>query len=139
MTARNSRILRALTILVFVIAGVLFIRLVLPPEGDVEAKPQPGEFDVADAIAVAGQRPLAVRGYVFKGPGGLGLRLCDGKQAGSPPLCRGPFLDLYQVNEGFFGMKSGKTDDGEVKWVPEPLTIRGTIVGTAMTVSEVLQ
>jgi hypothetical protein len=139
MTNRQGQILRAATILVFIAAGVLFVRMVVPQDAAEEVEPRQGELDVADAISVAGQKPLAVRGYVFKGPGGLGLRLCDGKQNGSPPRCLGPFVDLYQVDEGSFGMKSAKTDDGEVKWVPDPLTIRGTIVGTAMTVSEVLQ
>ena len=139
MTNRTGRLLRAVTILVFVAAGVLFFRLVVPRDEFVEVKPRQGELDVADAINVAGSRPLAVRGYVFKGPGGLGLRLCDGKQHGDPPRCLGPFVDLYRVDEGSFGMKSKRTDEGEIKWVPDPLTIRGTIVGTAMTVSEVLQ
>jgi hypothetical protein len=139
MSNRTGQLLRALTVLVFVVAGVLFVRLVMPGDAISEVEPRQGELDVADAIAVAGQRPEAVRGYVFKGPGGLGLRLCDGKRNGSPPLCVGPFLELYQVDEGAFGMKTGKTKDGEVRWVNDPLTIRGTIVGTAMTVSEVLQ
>ena len=139
MSERTGRVLRALTIGVFVIAGVLFVRLVMPAEQAKEAEPRQGELDVADAISVAGQRPLAVRGYVFKGPGGLGLRLCDGKQPGSPPRCLGPFVDLYRIDEGSFSLESGKTDAGPVQWVKDPLTIRGTIVGTAMTVSEVLQ
>ena len=128
-----------LTILVFVAAGVLFVRLFNPPPQAKEAEPREGELDVADAISVAGTKPLAVRGYVFKGPGGLGLRLCDGRQPGSPPRCLGPFVDLYRVDEGSFGLKTGKTDAGTVQWVDDPLTIRGTIVGTARTVSEVLQ
>ena len=139
MTRRTGQVVRALTIAVFVVAGVLFVRLVMPSDRDKQAEPRQGELDVADAISVAGQRPLAVRVYVFKGPGGLGLRLCDGKQAGSPPRCLGPFLDLYRIDEGSFALRSGTTDAGEVQWVDDPLTIRGTIIGTAMTVSEVLQ
>lgn len=144
MTERSARVLRALTIVVCAAAVILGGRMLyelLTAESAVEVvEPRQGEMDVERAIGVAGPEPVAVRGYVFEGPGGLGLRLCNGIQKGDPPRCLGPFLDLYQVNRASFDLVEGESDDGPV-FHPKgrAVTIRGVIVGTAMTVQQVLQ
>lgn len=143
MSPTTARVLRVLTIAVFVgvlvAAGNLAYRAFAPGEPESVATPAGGELNVADAIDGPETGVLVVRGHVFDGPGGLGLRLCHGRQNTSPPLCLGPFLDLDGVNEGSFSFEEETTDEGEVRWVEEPLALRGTIEGTRMNVTEVLR
>lgn len=139
MSNRTANLLRLATIVVFVAFFVLLaLRVFRPGEAVTVAEPKPGELNVVNSINRASMEPVVVRGQVFIGPGGLGLRICNGRQNTDPPLCLGPFLDLDGVNEGSFSFKSAKADAGTVKWVPEPLALRGTIDGTRMAVSEVL-
>lgn len=143
MSPTAARLLRAVTIAVFVAvlvaAGALAYRTFTPGEPESVPAPAGDELNVADAINRSDTGAVVVRGHVFDGPGGLGLRLCHGRQNTSPPLCLGPFLDLDGVNEGSFSFEEGETDDGEVRWVEEPLALRGTIEGTRMNVTVVLQ
>ena len=139
MTDRVAQALRALTIVVFVAVAVVGWRTCNPQEAQTIPEPRAGELPVDQAINVAVDKPLLVRGYVFDGPGGLGLRLCNGRRNTSPPLCLGPFVDLDRVNEGSFSLESGETDDGTVQWMDDPITLRGPILGTRMTVTEILR
>jgi hypothetical protein len=139
MSRTVANVLRVATIVVFAAVAVLAYRTFTPSEPITVPEPRAGELPVDRAISVAVDRPLSVRGYVFDGPGGLGLRLCHGRKNTSPPGCRGPFLDLDRVNRGSFDLRSGTTDDGTVRWTGDPLTLRGTILGTRMTVTEVLR
>lgn len=142
MSHRGAQVLRIVTVAVFAAVAVLAVRLVLRA-GDAEpttvAEPRQGELAVDLAIARAPTQPVIVRGYVFDGPGGLGLRLCNGRQNLSPPLCLGPYLDLDGVNEGSFSLETGQAEAGRVRWVDGPLSLRGSIVGTRMTVAQILQ
>jgi hypothetical protein len=97
-----------------------------------------GEVTVAQAINVAGDRPLTARGWVFN-DADFGLRLCDGYRPGHPPSCVGPFVDLYNVDRGSFSLKSGRDAGGRpVVWGDRPVAVYGTLVGTAFTVQSVL-
>lgn len=132
-----ANILRVATLVMFAIAAVLAFRILNPGDPTSTPTPSGAEVQVDRAIAVAGREPLTVRGYVFDGPGGFGLRLCNGRENTSPPRCLGPFLDLDGVNEGSFTLRSGETKDGRVRWTEESLALRGTILGTRMTVSQI--
>ncbi|MGI8792092.1 MAG: hypothetical protein ACR2H3_02760 [Acidimicrobiales bacterium] len=143
MTERTAKIVRALTVAAFaavVVAGGLFVVRVLDTEP--EAKPAEvgdGELNVSRAIDVAQEDRLAVRGFVFDGPGGLGLRLCNGIQKKSPPLCLGPYLDLERIDRESFGLKKARTDDGDVHYPGQPVTLLGVVHGTVMSVEQVLR
>lgn len=139
MSRTVANLVRALTVAVFVAVAVLAVRVFDPKDPESVPTPKAGELAVANAINGAETGPVVVRGHVFDGPGGLGLRLCHGRRNTSPPLCLGPFLDLDGVNAGSFSFERGDTDDGEVRWVQEPLALRGTIDGTRLAVSEVLR
>jgi hypothetical protein len=140
MSSRVANLLRIATILVFfAVLALAANRLSRPGDPYTVVEPQRGEFNVANSINRASSDPIVVRGHVFIGPGGLGLRICHGRQNTDPPLCLGPFLDLDGVNEGSFSFESAKADAGTVRWVPEPLALRGTVVGTRMEVSQVLR
>lgn len=140
MSSRTANVLRVATILVFAaFFALVTMRLFGPDDPHTVVEPERGELNVASAINRASMDPVVVRGHVFIGPGGLGLRICNGRQNTDPPLCLGPFLDLDGVNEGSFSFETGKADEGIVKWVPEPIALRGTVDGTRMAVSEVLR
>lgn len=143
MKEGTARALRAATIAVFVavvvVAAVAGWRTLNPGPTIRQPDLQRGEVSVARSIDVATRAPLTVRGFVFKGPGGLGLRLCDGFRREDPPKCRGPFLDLDRVNEGSFALEEGETDDGPILWNDDSIALRGTVVGTRMTVEQVLR
>ena len=138
MPGRAGKVLRLLTIAVFAAVAVLAFRVLTPEDAATDAEPRSGELDVQHAIN-GPYAPVTVRGYVFLGPGGMGLRLCQARRNSSPPACIGPFVDLDGVNEGSFAFESGKTDDGEVRWVEDPIALRGTLEGTRMRVTEVLR
>ena len=139
MSRRVANIVRVATLVMFAIAAVLALRILNPGEPTSTPEPKASELQVDRAIAVAGREPLTVRGYVFDGPGGFGLRLCNGRENTSPPRCLGPFLDLDGVNDGSFTLRSGTTDDGPVRWTEAPLALRGTILGTRMRVTQIYQ
>lgn len=129
--------LRLATIAVFVAVGVLAIRTLHPSPRERPAKPRPSEYDVATAINGPAAE-VAVRGFVFDGPGGQGLRLCQGLRNSTPPSCIGPYLDLDGVDAGNFSFRFGRTKVGPVRWVEEPVAIRGSVEGTKFRVSVVL-
>jgi hypothetical protein len=139
MSRAAANALRVATFVVFGVVAFVAYRAFNPPPAQSVPSPRAGEVHVDEAIGIATDRPLLVRGNVFDGPGGLGLRLCQGKRNTSPPRCIGPFLVLHQVDDGVFPLESGRTEDGEVRWMSDPITLRGTIVGTRMDVSEVLR
>ncbi len=139
MTPFVAKVVRVLTVLVFLAAAVLAFRVFNPEAPQSIEEPGAGELNVANAINGFEDRPVTIRGHVFDGPGGMGLRLCHGRQNTSPPKCLGPFVDLDGVNEGSFSFKTAKTKDGEVKFGKDPIALRGTIVGTRFNVSEILQ
>ncbi|HVF32144.1 MAG TPA: hypothetical protein VM933_03805 [Acidimicrobiales bacterium] len=133
-----ARALRVLTVVVFVAVAAIALRTFLPREERTIADPRGGELNVEAAIN-GPSGVVIVRGHVFAGPGGLGLRLCQGRESTSPPACLGPFVDLDGVNEGNFSFESGRAPEGRVRWVEDPLALRGTIEGTRMRVTEVLR
>jgi hypothetical protein len=135
----NVNVWRAATAAVAVAIVVLGLRL-LESDGDRVERPDPraGEVGVQVAISTAERDPLVVRGFIYEGPGGLGLRLCEGLKAGDPPRCIGPFLDLDGVDRGSFGMTDGDVDGEAVRWSDDSIALRGTIVGTRMQVLQVL-
>ncbi len=131
--------LRALTVVVFLAVAFFAFRLFTPEAPQTIDEPKAGEIDVAKAINGFEDRPVTIRGHVFVGPGGLGLRLCQGRQNTSPPRCLGPFVDLDGVNEGSFSFDTAKTKDGEIKYGEGAIGLRGTVNGTRFSVSEILQ
>ncbi|HLG00617.1 MAG TPA: hypothetical protein VI916_09105, partial [Acidimicrobiia bacterium] len=136
-----GRVLRTLTLLTFVAAAFLAIRLFVPSDdvGRQEPTYEDGELSVADAISIARGDPLAVRGYVFAGPGARELRLCNSREGSDPPRCIGPFLSLYGVDAGAFGMREDTDDaEGPLRFSPEEVLVTGPVNGTAMTVQVVL-
>jgi hypothetical protein len=140
MTTARANVLRVLTAVVFVAVAILAVRAFTPAEPTTIPKLRAGETAVDQAISIAGTRPLIVRGHVFDGPGGLGLRLCNGRKNTATPGCLGPFLDLDGVNEGSFRLESGTTPEHlRVRWSPGDVALRGTIVGTRMRVTEILK
>lgn len=144
MSPTTARVLRVATFVAFglvLVAGSAFVYRILSADPPAKtAEPRSGELSVTRAIDIAGREPLAVRGYVFAGPGGLGLRLCNGVQATSPPRCLGPYLDLERVNEGSFDLAEAETDDGPMLHPKgRAVTLRGTILGTVMDVEQILQ
>ena len=143
MNERTAKGLRAATAAVFVavlvVIGTSAWRTLNPPPEIRNPELGPSETSVARSIDVSGRGVLTVRGYVFDGPGGLGLRLCDGLRSGDPPRCRGPFLDLDGVNQGNFALERGTTDDGPILWSDTSIALRGRIDGTRMTVEQVLR
>lgn len=138
-SARSGRVLRLLTLLTFLAAGLLAVRFLLPNDerGREEPRTEQGEFTVGDAIALAPETAV-VRGYVFSGPGHRELRLCHAREGGTPPRCLGPFLSLYGINEGAFALRAGDTEEGRVLFSPEPVAVSGGLSGTALDVRLVL-
>ena len=141
MTLRTARLLRAAT---FVMAGVLvavaLTKLFAAPPKDEHIEPTTGTLTVNDAIQKISATPLAVRGFVFEGPGGLRLRLCDSRKPGSPPSCIGPFLDLYGPGIDALDLRTGRDDEGRrVRWSPDPVTLLGPVGGARLDVQQVLR
>jgi len=85
MTVRTANILRLVALGLLGVVVVLALRVLNPPDPVQAAKPRGGEVSVSDALNQGVGKPMAVRGYVFEGPGGLGLRVCNGRKPGSPP------------------------------------------------------
>jgi hypothetical protein len=134
----GPNLLRGLTIAVFVVAALLALRLGLDdgkPTPETVEKP-PGGYTVRDIITYQPTGTVAVRGYFFDG-GGTGARLCDRRRPSKPPFCLGPFLDLTGVDESRLPLKHGKSLNQPLRWVEEPVTLYGTVLGTAMTVTDV--
>ena len=134
----NVNLWRAATVAVVVAIGMLVFRLVGTDDPVERPDTGSGEVGVQTAISTAERDPLVVRGYVYEGPGGLGLRLCEGLHDGDPPTCLGPFLDLDGVDRGSFGMEQDRLDGQLVRWVEDDVALRGVIVGTRMQVLQVL-
>lgn len=140
ISARTGHVLRLLTIAAFVASGVLAWRLLDGSGSDrVEEAGRGSEaYDVKTAIAVSRAEPITVTGFVFDGPGSLGLRMCNGRQGSNPPRCVGPYLGLEQVDPGSFVLRQGSLDGRGYRWSPEPVTATGILVGTVFTVQVVL-
>lgn len=139
-TARTGRVLRVLTLLALLAAAVLAVALLVPDgeRGRETPRIPPGELGVAEAIGRAPEGPVVIRGYTFSGPGGRELRLCDSREGGDPPRCIGPFVSLYGIDEGSFDLRSAGTPDGPVLSSPEPVSVTGTLSGTAFEAQFVL-
>ena len=129
---------RVATVVVFAGAGFFAWRLFNPPDPVERPTIRAGELGVQAAMSIAGREPVTARGYVFDGPGGLGLRLCDALRTGDPPQCLGPFVDLDGVDRGTFGLRPGKVDGKPMFYSTETVALRGTIVGSRMQVLQVL-
>ena len=138
MTVRTARVLRVLTLIGLAAVVLSAVRLLDAPPPDQTVEARAGEFSVQDAIRRGG-RQLAVRGYVFDGPGGLALRLCNGRRRGDPPTCLGPFVELDGADRGTFNLEEGKVDDEVVRWSPEPITLVGPVEGARLNVQQVLR
>jgi hypothetical protein len=139
MNPTVARLLRALTVIVFVVAGVLAYQAF---RGE-DTKPEVAELGASErtvpqAMATPGTAPLTVRGYVFDG-GGTGLRLCSGRIRHDPPRCQGPFLDLYGVDRGMFDLEQGRDLGRTVYWSSEPIALYGTLIGTRMDVTQIFR
>lgn len=145
MRALPWQILRALTIAGFVAVVVLGVRALAgggAGGGDDDrarlARPQPGEVSVDAALLAAGDRPLAVRGFVHEG-GGFPLRLCAGLVGREPPACVGPFLEVTGIDARTFNLQRGRDERGRsVGWSPEPVALLGLVTGPRLAVSQVL-
>lgn len=138
MSLRVARALRILTLLGLGAIVILAVRLLDAPPPEQSPAPRGGEFSVQDAIRRGG-RELAVRGYVFEGPGGLGLRLCNARRRGDPPSCIGPFVELDGADAGTFNLSEGRIEGVAIRWSPDPLTIVGPVDGVRLYVQQVLQ
>ena len=138
MTLRTARLLRVLTLLG--LAGVVLagVRLLDAPPPEQTPEPRPGELSVQEGIWQGGRR-LAIRGYVFEGPGGLALRLCNARRRGDPPSCIGPFVELDGADAGTFNLEEGRADGLVVRWSPDPLTLVGPLDGVRLNVQQVLR
>jgi hypothetical protein len=141
VTLRTARLVRAAT---FVMAGVLVAlvvsRFFADPPKDEHIDPARGTFTVNEAVQKISPTPIPVRGFVFEGPGGLGLRLCDSRKPGSPPSCIGPFLDLQGQGIDALDLRSGKDDHGRrIRWSPDPVTLLGPVHGARLDVQQVLR
>jgi hypothetical protein len=101
------------------------------------AKAKAGELDVLDALTRNPRDQVTVRGYVMSGP--YGLRLCRGLKVTSPPNCVGPWLDLENVNEGSFSLRSGGRGGTRVRWNPDPVSLLGRVSGSRLAVDQVVQ
>ena len=137
MTVRTANVLRILT---FVGAAVLIVgvlsKFVFAPEREPdEVQLKSDERSVAEAIRFSTLKPMGVRGYVFDGPGGLGLRLCDGRKPGDPPSCIGPFIDVSGPGLGAVPLEEG----AGVRWSDDAVTFFGVVDGPAMVVEQVLR
>ncbi len=133
----KERVLQLATLAAFGVVVVMAVRLFTRDDPVKTPEPQPGSVTVLDAIAVGQEQEIAVSGYLFEGAG-WPMRLCNARESGDPPRCIGPFLYVEQLDPGRFNAKAGRTEDGEQRWVPEPVTLLGRLKGTELTVREVL-
>ena len=141
MRLRTAQLLRAAT---FVAAGLLVVAVVVKlfasPAEDEHITAGGGTLTVTEAIQKISREPVPVRGFVFEGPGGLGLRLCDGRRPGSPPSCIGPFLDLYGPAVNALDLRTGEDGKGRrIRWSPDPVTLLGPVTGARLDVQQVLR
>jgi hypothetical protein len=126
------------TIAAFVASGFLLYRLVARDDPYEQARADAGALPVRDAIGVSRGETMAVRGFVFDGPGARELRLCDGRKTGHPPRCLGPFVSLHNADAGQLILRRGvDPDEGPVLYSDEPVTLVGTLLGTILTVQVV--
>ena len=141
MTLRTAQALRVLTLLgaAVLLVGVLSKFVFAPEPKDEEVELSSDERGVADAIRRSTGAQMAVRGYVFEGPGGLALRLCDGRKPGDPPTCIGPFVELSGPGLGALALEDGSLDGRRVRWSDDPVTLLGPVDGAAMVVEQVLR
>jgi hypothetical protein len=109
-----------------------------PPERE-KLELRGGERGVADAIRNSSGRTMTVRGYVFEGPGGLGLRLCDGRKPGDPPRCIGPFIDLGGPGVVSLALEEATVERARVRWSDESAALVGVVDGASMVVEQVLR
>ena len=140
MTLRTAQALRIVTVLLA--AGLVLlgaVKLFDKPDKPQKVELKSDELGVHDAIIRSIGKRMAVRGYVFDGPGGLRLRICEGRMPGSPPSCLGPFIDIDGPGVGTLEFKTGNDHGDPVRWSPDPVTLVGPVSGTRMTVEEVLR
>ena len=138
MRIDRARLLRAATIAVFVAAAIAALGLVRASRehnGVDQIKPDPSAIDVQRAVTLHAQGDVAVRGFLFDYPG-IGTRLCYKRRQGSPPFCSGTFVDLYGAKLDGLPFKQGKVRTVRVRWVEQPVTVYGSLLGTALTVSQ---
>ena len=142
MGDRVPHILRAATFAVFALAIALVIRLAFVG-GDSSDKPEVAELaggavSVPEAISGrhAADKTLAVRGFLFDG-GGTGVRLCPRRKPTKPPVCLGPYLDVYGLDLHGLPLKSGKAFGRTLRWLDDPVTVYGKVLGTALTADSV--
>jgi hypothetical protein len=79
---------------------------------------------------------IAVRGYVYDD--GAFVQLCQGLQDGDPPTCRGPSLLLKNLDLARLALVEDEVDGRTIHYTEEPVTLGGTVLGTELTVLEVL-
>lgn len=136
----RHQLLRVATILVFVAIAVVAVIRFFPDTSRTERPEETtGELSVEEAIAVAGQEPITVRGFVFKGPESLPLRLCTGIERLDEPECLGPFVTLEGVNEASFDLRMAGKGDEARQYQRTSISILGVLNGTALQVQQILQ
>jgi hypothetical protein len=142
MRDRLPHIMRIATIAVFAVAIVMVIRLAFVGDDSSKepevAEPVAGSVTVADAISGGhkADATLAVRGFLFEG-GGTGVRLCPRRKPTKPPVCLGPYLDVYELDVHGLPFKSGTFLGRRVRWLDQPVTVYGKVLGTALTADSV--
>ena len=129
-------IVAAVIALVLAIAARAFFDGDDPGDGFVQVDSDETALDPQDASIRAPSKAIAVRGYVYDD--GSFLQLCDGLTDGDPPTCRGPSLLLRNLDLARIDLTEGEVDGTTVLYSAEPVVLGGTVLGTEMTVLEVL-
>ena len=106
-------------------------------EDFVEAASDDRAISVADAIRRAPSGTIAIRGYVYDD--GSFLQLCNGLVIErDPPACRGPSALLRNLDLARLDLVRATVDGVDVAYTAEPVLLGATILGTEVTVVEVL-
>ena len=129
-------IVAAVIALVLAIAVRAFFDDDAPGDGFVQVDSDETALDPQDASIRAPEEAIAVRGYVYDD--GSFLQLCDGLTDGDPPTCRGPSLLLRNLDLARLDLTEGEVDGTDVLYSAEPVVLGGTVLGTELTVLEVL-
>jgi hypothetical protein len=127
---RTARVLRALTVIVLLAVLVLLYRTLRPGPRSRMVTAGPRAMLVRDALGLA--RPdhtVVVSGYAFRN--GNDIELCSGRTTARRPSCIGPFLYLDGLDPARLDLRRGYTLD--------PVTVSGTVTGSSIQVSQLLQ
>lgn len=121
---------------VLVALGRLLLALTDSDEGPRRVSSSADSLSVRDAISRQIPRSVPVTGFAFVDEDGS-LRLCDGREPGSPPQCIGPWLDVTGIDPGRLNLRRSDPPTG-VSWSRGPVVLAGVVQPGRLLAEEIV-